>query len=188
MANELSEQIERAARRTAPVVQGVTDAQLGDPTPCSEYDVRALLNHLFHVVVGFQALAAKDTADFSTTPDYLEGDWRTRFAEETDRLVAAWGEPGTLEGKSQGFGMPQRTVAQMVLGDLTVHGWDLARATGQPYAPDEDSVDGLLPAFAELAPTAREMGMMGEEVPVPPDAPPFDRLLGTMGRDPGWKA
>ncbi|WP_344524644.1 TIGR03086 family metal-binding protein [Streptomyces albiaxialis] len=187
MANELSELMERSAHRTVPVVQGVTDARLGDPTPCSEYDVRDLLNHLFHVVVGFQALAAKGTADFSTTPDYLDGDWRARFGEETGRLVAAWGEPGTLEGKSQGFGMPQRTVAHMVLGDLTVHGWDLARATGQAYAPDDDVVGELLPAFEGMGPMAREMGVLGEEVPVPAGAPPFERLLGLMGRDPRWK-
>lgn len=188
MTNELSEMMSRAGERTGAVVRGVSDAQLTEPTPCSEYDVRALLNHLFHVVVGFQALAAKSTADFTTTPDYVAGDWRARFGEETARLAAAWAAPDALEGVSQGMNMPQRTVAHMVLGDITIHGWDLARATHQEYEPDAVAVAELAPAFAALAPQAREMGMFGEAVPVPPGASPLETMIAGTGRDPGWKS
>ncbi|MGW8376038.1 TIGR03086 family metal-binding protein [Streptomyces sp. ODS28] len=175
-----------AARAADPVVRGVRDAQLVSATPCGAYDVRALLNHLFHVVVGFQSLAAKEAVDFSVTPDYLEGDWRGRFGAETEMLARAWSAPDALEGISGGMGLPQRTVAHMVLGDLTVHAWDLARATGQPFTPDEDAVAEVTPTFAELAPTGRKMGVFGEELPIPADAPTFDRLLGVTGRDPAW--
>ncbi|MDJ1131359.1 TIGR03086 family metal-binding protein [Streptomyces iconiensis] len=178
--------LDRAARATGQVVRGVTDADLARPTPCAEYDVRGLLNHLFHVAVEFQKLAAKGTADFSATPDYVEGDWRVRFGDETGRLVEAWSAPDALEGVSQGMGMPQRTVAHMVMGDLAIHGWDLSRATGQDYAPDEAVLAELVPAFAELAPLARKMGQFGEEVPVPADATSLERLLAGTGRDPGW--
>ncbi|WP_326685862.1 MULTISPECIES: TIGR03086 family metal-binding protein [unclassified Streptomyces] len=186
MTNDISSLIDSAARTTAPVVRGTTDEQLTAPTPCSEYDVRALLNHLFHVVIEFQKLAARQEADFSTTPDRLEGEWRTRFEEETDRLAAAWSDPDALEGVSQGMGLPQRTVAHMVLGDLVVHGWDLARATGQDYTPAEAALAEVIPAFEQMAPMARKAGVFGEEVPAPPGATPFETLLAGTGRDPGW--
>ncbi|MGI5350848.1 TIGR03086 family metal-binding protein [Streptomyces sp. CA-250714] len=186
MTNALAPLIDSAARATEPVVRGVKDEQLTWPTPCTEYDVRALLNHLFHVVVGFQALAARGTFDFSTTPDYLEGDWRTRFGDETVKLAEAWSHPDALEGVSQGMGLPQRTVAHMVMGDLVVHGWDLARATGQDYRPDPAALGEAGPALEEMAPMARKAGAFGEEIPPPPDATPFERVLMCTGRDPHW--
>ncbi|QPP09989.1 TIGR03086 family protein [Streptomyces bathyalis] len=190
MTNEFSALLEGAVQQARPVVHGVRDEQLGVPTPCSEYDVSALLNHLIHVVVGFQALAARGTADFTTTPDYLDGgkaDWRTRFDEETARLVEAWSAPGALEGTSQGMGLPQRTVGGMVLGDLTVHAWDLARATGQDFSPYEPSLPVLLEGWRELAPMGRKMNVFGEPFPVPESASPFDELVALSGRDPGWR-
>ncbi|MFI0862460.1 TIGR03086 family metal-binding protein [Streptomyces smyrnaeus] len=186
MANALSPLIDSAARATDPVISGIKDEQLTWPTPCSEYDVRALLNHLFHVVVSFQALAARGTADFSTTPDYLEGDWRSRFGDETVKLAEAWSAPDALEGVSQGMGLPQRTVAYMVMGDLVIHGWDLARATGQDYRPDPAALGEVGPEFEEMAPMARKAGVFGEEIPPPPEATPLERLLMLTGRDPGW--
>ncbi|MEU3194990.1 TIGR03086 family metal-binding protein [Streptomyces sp. NPDC006992] len=186
MANTISPLIDSAARATDPVVRGVRDEQLSLPTPCADYDVRALLNHLFHVVIGFQALAGRGTADFSSTPDRLTGDWRARFREETVELAKAWSAPDALEGVSQGMGLPQRTVAHMVMGDLLVHGWDLARATDQDYRPDPAALDEAGPAFAEMAPMARKAGVFGEEIPPPPGATPFERLLMLSGRDPGW--
>jgi uncharacterized protein (TIGR03086 family) len=189
MTNEITELLDGAAGRARPVVRGVKESDLGAPTPCDEYDVRDLLNHLFHVVVGFQALAAKGTADFTTTPDYLgDGDWRSRFEEETARLVQAWSAPGALEGTSQGMGMPQRTVGEMVLGDLTVHSWDLARATGQDFAPYGPSVPVLREGLGALAPMARKMNVFGEPFPVSEGASPFEQVLAVTGRDPGWSA
>jgi uncharacterized protein (TIGR03086 family) len=189
MTNEISGLLAGAAREARPVVHGVREDQLGDPTPCSEYDVRALLNHLLHVVVSFQALAAKGTADFSATPDRVgeSGDWRGLFDDETARLVTAWSAPGALEGTSQGMGLPQRTVGGMVLGDLTVHAWDLARATGQDFTPYEPSLPTLVEGWRQLAPTGRKMGVFGEPFPVPEGASPFDELLALSGRDPGWR-
>ncbi|WP_030252275.1 TIGR03086 family metal-binding protein, partial [Streptomyces sp. NRRL S-455] len=129
--NKISELLDAASARTCPVVRAVRDEQLTCPTPCSEYDVRALLNHLFLVVANFQALAAREPVEFGETPDVVTGDWRGSFEEETARLREAWDAPGAEEGLVGGMGLPARTVGLMVLGDLAVHGWDLARATGQ---------------------------------------------------------
>ncbi|MFF7676829.1 maleylpyruvate isomerase N-terminal domain-containing protein [Actinacidiphila glaucinigra] len=97
MTTRTGEPLAAARDRALPLVRALPDDALDAPTPCAGYDVRNLLNHLFHVVVGFQALAAREEADFSVTPDRLAeyGDgWRARFEEETGRLVAAWAVPG----------------------------------------------------------------------------------------------
>ncbi|MEU8676887.1 TIGR03086 family metal-binding protein [Streptomyces sp. NPDC048560] len=184
---KMSELLAAARAQALPVVAGIDDGQLGDPTPCSEYEVRALVNHLFQVVVNFKALAAKRPADFGETPDVVTGDWRGAFARETAELVTAWGAPGAEDGVTGGMKLPARTVGLMVLGDLTVHAWDLARATGQDFVPDPAAVDVAGPALAELAPQAREGKVFGEPVPLPAGASPFEQLLALTGRDPGWR-
>ncbi|MEU0969509.1 TIGR03086 family metal-binding protein [Streptomyces sp. NPDC005917] len=187
----IGELLGRARDGALPVVRGISDGTLGGPTPCAEYDVKALVNHLFQVIVEFQKLAEKGSVDFTRTPDRVgEGaDWRERFADEAERLVAAWSVPGAEDGKAGAMDMPARTVGAMALLDLTVHGWDLARATGQrePSA-DPAVVAELAGQVAGLAPTARAMGVFGEPVAVAEGASAFERLLAETGRDPGWKA
>ncbi|WP_189863454.1 TIGR03086 family metal-binding protein [Streptomyces poonensis] len=182
----ISDLLEAASVRAVPVVRGVADERLGDPTPCAEYSVRELVNHLTHVVVGFQAYAAKGQADFSTTPDYIgdDPDWRARFTAEARKLVDAWAAPGADEGTAGQLGLPARTLGQMALLDLLVHAWDLAVATGQDFEPDPVVVAALEPAVARMAPMAREWKAFGDPAPVPADASPFERLLATTGRDP----
>ncbi|MFF2960675.1 TIGR03086 family metal-binding protein [Streptomyces sp. NPDC057963] len=184
---KISELLETAAGRAVPVLAGIDDSSLGDPTPCAEYDVRALINHLFHVVVNFQALAARKEVDFGEVPDAVTGDWRARFGEETAELVAAWAVPGADEGTAGAMGLPARTVGNMVLGDLTVHAWDLARATGQEFVPDESVLNEIGPGLAAMAPMAREAKVFGEPHPVPVGAGPFEQVLALTGRDPGWR-
>ncbi|MGW7410934.1 TIGR03086 family metal-binding protein [Streptomyces sp. NPDC054863] len=186
MTDKISDLLAVAAAHAEPVVRGVDDGQLGARTPCAEYDVRELLNHLFHVVVGFQALAADKEADFSTTPDYLQEGWRDRFAAETALLVAAWAAPGADEGTKGSMNLPARTVGSMALLDLTVHAWDLARATGQDFAPDEEGVRALGALVTQMGPTARQMNVFADACPVPEGATPFEELLASTGRRPGW--
>lgn len=174
-----------AATHAVPLVRGTADESLGAPTPCAEYDVRALLNHLFAIVVHFQALAAKQSADLSDVPDRLaEPDWRSRFEAETTKLVTAWSAPGADEGTTGSMDMPARTVGSMVLLDLTVHIWDLARATGRSCEPDPAVVAGLTQEVERMAPMARKAKIFAEPVDLPEGATPFERLLAMTGRDP----
>ncbi|MFE8914667.1 TIGR03086 family metal-binding protein [Streptomyces globisporus] len=186
MTQTIGELLETAAGRALPVVRGIDDGQLAARTPCAEYDVRALLNHLFLVVVNFQALAAREDVDFGREPEFVTGDWRGRFGDETARLVKAWSVPGVEEGTTGQMGLPARTVGLMVLGDLTVHAWDLARATGTDFVPEPSVLDEVGPGLAAMAPQAREMKVFGEPFPVPESATAFERLLAVTGRDPGW--
>ncbi|MFD6877103.1 MULTISPECIES: TIGR03086 family metal-binding protein [unclassified Streptomyces] len=186
MTEKISDLLEAAAAGASRVVRGVDDRQLGARTPCAEYDVGALLDHLFHVVIGFQALAARKEADFTHTPHYLDEGWRDRFDVETARLVEAWAVPGADEGTTGAMNLPARTVGSMVLLDLTVHVWDLARATGQDFAPDEDGVRALDALVTDMGPTARRMNMFADPFPAPPGATAFTALLAATGRDPHW--
>ncbi|MEU0397615.1 TIGR03086 family metal-binding protein [Streptomyces sp. NPDC006208] len=190
MTNSISDLLRSAADQAVPIVRGITDDHLADPTPCAEYDVRQLTDHLMQVVINFQALAAKGHPDFGVEPHFVEGggDWRARFAAETAALVSAWAAPGAEEGTSGRMGLPARTVGTMVLGDLTVHAWDLARATGQEFTPDPVVVAEVWPALTELAPKAREGGVFAEPVTVGTEVSDFDRVLALTGRDPQWRA
>ncbi|MDH6608138.1 uncharacterized protein (TIGR03086 family) [Streptomyces sp. SAI-208] len=184
----IGELLGRARERAVPVVGRIPDAALGAATPCAQYDVKELVNHLFQVIVQFQRLAAKEPSDFGevAADRVAEGpDWRERFAAEADRLVAAWSAPGAEEGTTGAMEMPARLVGAMALLDLTVHAWDLARATGQEYGvPDDAVTEELTGAVARLAPTAREMGVFGEPVAVAEGASDFERLLAGTGREP----
>ncbi|NUT25620.1 MAG: TIGR03086 family protein, partial [Streptomyces sp.] len=183
----IGELLAMARERAVPVVRGIPDTALDAPTPCAEYDVKDLVNHLFQVIVQFQRLAVKEASDFGETPDRVGAGgagsgWRERLADEADRLVAAWSAPGAEDGRTGGMNMPARLVGSMALLDLTVHVWDLARATGQDYpGADEAVVAELSGAVAELAPTARKMGVFGEPVPEPEGASRFERLLALTG-------
>ncbi|MEU3452572.1 TIGR03086 family metal-binding protein [Micromonospora sp. NPDC006766] len=187
MTTKTSELLAVAAPRTVAVVQRISDDQLDLPTPCSDYSVRDLLNHVFDVVVNFQALAQRQEVDWSAKTDHLTEGWRDRFAAETVRLVEAWSDPAALEGVSPGMGLPQETVGDMALIDLAVHGWDLARATGQPVVEADPAVLAAGHAFMDrMGDTGQRMGAFGEPVPTTSDVADLDRLLARTGRDPAW--
>jgi uncharacterized protein (TIGR03086 family) len=186
MDHRISDLLAAAAARAEPVERGVDDDRLGAGTPCAEYDVRGLLNHLFHVVVEFQKPAAKGDVDFTSTPGRVAGDWRARFAEECARLVRAWAAPGAEEGTADAMDLPARTLGSLALLDLTVHAWDLARATGQDFVPDAEGVRVLESVVARMGPNARRMKVFGEPLPVPEGATPLEALLASTGRDPYW--
>ncbi|EEP72794.1 hypothetical protein MCAG_03121 [Micromonospora sp. ATCC 39149] len=186
MTTKTSELLADAAPRAVAVVRGISDDQFDLPTPCEDYTVRVLLNHLFHAVVNFQTMAARQPVDLTDEGDLLTDGWRERFAAETQRLVQAWADPAALEGVSPGTGLPQETVGDMAVTDLTVHAWDLARATGQPYEAAPATIATLNAFMDRMGETSRQMGTFAAPVAAPPDATELDRALARMGRDPGW--
>jgi uncharacterized protein (TIGR03086 family) len=178
----------------ARVVAGVRDDQLTGPTPCTGTSVAALLDHLDGLTVAFRQAAEKSPPAGGPSADaaHLVSDWRTRIPEQLDALAAAWSSPGATEGQTEiaGMRMPAAATCVVALNEVLIHGWDLAVATGQDYRADPVSAQACLEfgqGFAAAAPEARDE-MYGPEVPVPDDAPVFDRLLGQTGRDPGWTA
>ncbi|WP_369043838.1 TIGR03086 family metal-binding protein [Streptomyces sp. Midd1] len=178
----------------ARLAEGVTDAHLDGATPCPEYAVHHLLGHLTGLAVAFRDAARKDlgattdTAPDSALPD-IGPDWREALPKALDELADAWRDPAAWTGTTRAGGvtLPGPVAGAVVADELVVHGWDLARATGQEYAPDEAALQaahGFLAAVAE-DPTGGG-GIFGPVVPVPDDTPLLNRAIGLSGRDPGW--
>ncbi|MFE0418243.1 TIGR03086 family metal-binding protein [Streptomyces tendae] len=181
-------------RILARLADGVRDDRLADPTPCPDLAVRNLLGHLTGLAVAFRDAARKDlgpTTDTSpevSVPDVGPG-WREELAQVLGELADAWREPDAWTGMTRagGIDLPGDVAGAVVADELVIHGWDLARATGQEYVPDPAALEaayGLLAAAAEEA--DRDAGMFGPVVPVPADAPLLEHAVGLSGRDPGW--
>jgi uncharacterized protein (TIGR03086 family) len=181
-----------AAAEVARIVAGVRDDQLTDPTPCAGTSVAGMLDHLVGLTLAFRMAAEKKPMQGAPRADaaQLSPDWRERLPQQLVALVAAWQQPAASEGMAEAGGaqLPAPMMGLVALNEVLVHGWDLAVATGQPYRPDPSAADRCLQLaddFEKAAPGARD-SIYGPVVPVPDDAPPFDRLLGRTGRDPGW--
>jgi uncharacterized protein (TIGR03086 family) len=169
----------RATERTSAVVRGTREEQFGTPTPCEKFDVRDLIHHLEWVADLFESLGRAG-------PMVEQGPYTGDFPERAERTLAVWSRPEAWEGTSPGRGLPMATLGQMYLVDLVVHGWELARATGQPYEPEPEAVARALDFTDQMVEMGRQRGAFGPPVPVPDDAPALDRLLGIVGRDPAW--
>jgi uncharacterized protein (TIGR03086 family) len=182
-----------AADQLAAVVAAVPDDALDGPTPCPEMTVAALLDHIAGLSLAFTWAATKEPAPGGVAApqadaDALPGDWRTLIPERLAALASAWQAPEAWEGMTMAgpIEMPAPDAALVALDELVVHGWDLARATGQPYAPADaslDAVESFVAQFSEPVP-----GLFGAAVPVADDAPRLDRVVALTGRDPGWSA
>ncbi|MBC9726911.1 TIGR03086 family metal-binding protein [Streptomyces sp. TRM68367] len=181
-------------RIVARLAAGVTDEQLGGVTPCPEYAVHHVLGHLLGLAVAFRDAGRKelgattDTSPDSALPDLGPG-WREELPKVLDELADAWRDPKAWTGMTRagGVDLPGDVAGAVAADELVIHGWDLARATGQEYTPDPAALQasyGLLSAAAEEA--ERDAGMFGAVVPVPPGAPLLERAVGLSGRDPGW--
>ena len=179
-----------ATAALATLVRGVRDDQLDGPTPCPAYTVADLLDHIGGFPVAFTAAARKEQleggADPSGDGSRLEEGFRERIAASLDELAEAWHDPAAYDGMTQAgpVELPGEVAAMVALNETVVHGWDLARATGQAYDPDPVAVGTCLDfAFGF---SVEGEGPFGPPVPVPDEAPALDRLAGATGRDPRW--
>lgn len=181
-----------ACREVTRLVRGVPDTGLSGPTPCPDYTVAQLLAHLVGLTVAFRDAAAKKlgpTTDRPPGPQVapsLDDGWREVLPWQLDELAAAWRDPGAWEGHTRvgGVDLPGSMTGLFALNEVLVHGWDLARGTGQGYEADEPS---LRAAYGLLRGDRPADGPFGEPVPVPADAPLLDRVIGLTGRRPDWR-
>jgi uncharacterized protein (TIGR03086 family) len=182
----------------ATVIAAVRAEDLGRRTPCTDFDLAVLRDHVLGWLQFFAAALA-DPQRRTRRPDpvaYRAADDPRDHGElvrECARTVAAAVRSGVQDGDvavSQAR-MSGPSVLGMMLGEYLVHGWDLARALERPWDPPRAAVTAGLDFFAGMvSPQYRggDAGFFAEEVPVPADAPALDRLLGFAGRDPRWTA
>jgi uncharacterized protein (TIGR03086 family) len=174
------EQLAAAAEVTEGLIGGVTPDQLHLPTPCPDYDVTTLLDHLVGWARNFADKANGVTPPADPAHVDAGDDPRASFHEASARLVDGYRKGGSAEA-------PPLAV---VLMETVTHGWDLAAATGQAAPYPADAVEAaLVGGHAFLAPEFRGDGKsFGDEVEAAPDASALDRLVAFMGRDPSWSS
>ncbi len=185
-----------AAKRLADLVAGVPDAMLSVPTPCPDYRLGDLIDHVGGLALAFTGAATKDTGNAtaqapSGDASRLGDDWRTRIPRDLAALAGAWNEPGAWTGmtKAGGVELPGEVAGIVALDELVLHGWDVSRASGQPYDQDPgllEAVHGFVLQFAGPGQEQARQGLFGPVVDVPDDAPLLDRVVGLAGRDPAW--
>ncbi|HET9142423.1 TIGR03086 family metal-binding protein [Actinophytocola sp.] len=188
---DLQPLMEQAAEANLAVVRNVKADQLALPTPCRDWDVRTLANHL----VFWSALRSEVAARKLDPPsgeesdvDHITDDWVRVYERQLTGAVAAWAEPGAWEGVTgmAGGQMPAPTIGRMIIGELVLHGWDLAKATGQELVCPPGLAEEIYTGTVQFAEMGREYQIFGEPVAVPDDAPALVRALGLSGRDPNW--
>jgi uncharacterized protein (TIGR03086 family) len=164
------------------VIAGVGVEQYDDKTPCTEWTVRDLLEHMIGVVAGLGAAAAGTApARFELAPDPA-----AQFQGAAAANLAAWRTPGVLDRVvDAGPGpMPGRALAGINLLDTATHTWDLATATDQPSALPDDVAHAALDASLAIVTPEMRPGRFAPAVTVPADASPTDRLVAFLGRHP----
>jgi len=190
----LSAEMASAAAETARVMNGAptgTEA-LDAPTPCPDWDLRTLLNHTIlwtsysaerraHGESVAQELMDKD---FTADPGFRED-----YARQISQAVEAWSAPQAWAGDRSvmGSATPATEVGAMLIMEMALHGWDVAKATGQEYHAGDALAETLLETVQAQAEMFRKYQGFAAAVETKPDAPAFDRALALSGRDPAWK-
>jgi uncharacterized protein (TIGR03086 family) len=183
--------MQKACASTERFVDHVTIDQLTLPTPCSAWDVRALLNHLLGTLALGEALLSDRPPAVSMGPgqlpdvDLIGDDLVKSYRVRTEALLAAATDDAIGQVHVTPIGdMPGALLAGFTTMDILVHGWDLARATGQDPTLDAELAEPLL-AFARGAITNHTRApRIGPEVAAGPGAPATDRLVAYLGRTP----
>jgi uncharacterized protein (TIGR03086 family) len=167
----------RASEWTATKVAGAV-TQLDAATPCDDWDVRTLMNHMLDTQRYFVGAARGEDVSLpaANPPKLLSDDPVADFARARSDTLSTFAEPGVLERTGPSLGI--------AFSDQLLHGWDLAEATAQ----DATMPEGLAQAAYEMIhgrfTDEQRKGVFKPEVPIAPDAPAQDKLLAYTGRDP----
>lgn len=177
-----------AAQEMSRLVAGVRDDQLDHPTPCADWTVADLLAHVHQFGSVFAHNARKRDA---RPPEALVDDWRVAIPAQLDELAGAWRQESAWQGRVSAGGVEMDAPDNAVVGieELTVHGWDLARATGQGiHVADAslDQIDRFFDLFADQIATGE--GPFGPAASPSEGATRLERTIARTGRDPSWVA
>ncbi|MGF7238691.1 MAG: TIGR03086 family metal-binding protein [Frankia sp.] len=187
--------LEPATRATADLIGGIDDALLDAPTPCPDYTLGDLLDHIGGLALAFAAAATKKTGDATSrapavVASRLGEDWRTRIPRDLAAMARAWRDPSAWSGMTRvgGIDLPGEVAGVVGLDEVVIHGWDVARASGQVYDVDQGPLVVVHDFLQRSADSARgsDRGPFGPPIRVPDTAPLLERAVGLSGRDPGW--
>jgi uncharacterized protein (TIGR03086 family) len=188
----LSAEMAAVAAEASRVVTGVPEGTLNAPTPCDDWDLRTLLNH----TILWTSYSAERRAhgesvdeelmnkDFTADPGFRED-----YAQQIGKAIGAWSDPAAWTGDRDMMGSPTPAadIGAMLLMEMALHGWDVARATGQEFSPDDKTAGALEDIVQAQAELFRKYQGFADAVEPPRNATAFERALALSGRDPSWK-
>ncbi len=172
------------------IVDGLGAEQLGNPTPCANFTVQGVLDHMMGGASAFVPAFLGEEADAETT---VSSTHRTpagevpaaEFRAAMTGLLDSVSAPGAMERMIDApFGrVPGSVFARFVAFDGLIHGWDLSTATGRAYEPPADVV-AAVSAFAHeaLGPDMRDGDTFAAEATAPPDSGELVQLVAFSGR------
>jgi uncharacterized protein (TIGR03086 family) len=183
--------LQRAVDGANVMIGGVRADELTKPTPCTDWDVKALINHMAGVCTMFTAALTGTQLEpppREPVDDLLGSDPAGSYAGISQRMLDAWRTPGALERTlAMPLGeLPGAVGINIVLGDQLLHTWDLAKALGRPYTMDADLAEATLRMMQQMMrPEFRGPGQgFAEAVPCAEGAPVQERLVAFAGRKP----
>ncbi|TCN41158.1 uncharacterized protein (TIGR03086 family) [Kribbella orskensis] len=191
---EIAERYRRRAEAFEQKVAAVRPEQWGDQSPCEKWTARDVVDHIVGMH-GYMLIPAGRSLDGATT---VQEDPLAAFQAARAAVEAVLDDPALAKQESDtpaGRMTSEAHIDQVISDDLVLHGWDLARATGQDETMDPGDVERLWSSNSSIPPEVIEMyrtpdafgpgiEVFGPEVVVPADAPLQDRLLGFIGRTP----
>lgn len=194
MTNDPRITFRAAVDQAGAVVDAVADDVLRRPTPCDDFDVRALGNHMDGVLrrVGHVLDGGAPFDVPSTVEDFTDGDRSATWKADAAALETRLEDDALLDRTvTVPFGtMPGRAALAVYVSELTTHAWDLASAIGRRDLLDDALAERSLQAMQEALPAEPRGGPIpfGPVVGVGDDAGAYERLAGWLGRDPAWTA
>ena len=168
--------LNRALDQMGDVLAAVRRDQLGDPTPCRDWDVAHLVGHVVATPHNFLQMMRGEQPDWSAGPEPVTEGWTAQFRAAADDLIHQWHQLGDAADPGQ---------VDWQTAEMAVHAWDLARATGQSTATFDPEVAERGLGFMSTAMTDDNRGgAFRPERETPADAGPYERLAAFAGRDP----
>jgi len=173
-----------------PVIHGVGEDRMDAPTPCTEWTVRDLANHFLGTSEAMRRAGANEERDptdpWGTVGDHMTPTWRVDLSAQLTGLADAWSTEEAWEGELDGAS--RQGMGDMAYVEVMLHGWDLARGSGQDVRFSDDDVAQARTVMEQIGKMGREGGAFGELVDVGDGPSDWEFVLSEGGRDPQWRA
>jgi uncharacterized protein (TIGR03086 family) len=178
---EISDRYQRLSTEFAETIAAVPADRWADPSPCEGWSARDVVRHVIDTHNMFEGFVGRKLAAGPSVDDDPGAAWDAARSQ----VLAELTDPEKAGEGFEGFFGPQtfeRAVDQFLSGDLVVHRWDLAKATGGDLTIPADEMERGWAQFREFGPALRSPNVFGPEVEVSAEADEQTRFLAFTGR------
>ena len=174
MTDSPADQLAKALDQAGQALDTVSDDNLDNPTPCSDWTVRQLAGHLAMAPARFAQMGRGEDVDWAADPGIADGEWVQTFRSSADDYLAQARELPEDKQGALGFST----------AEFAVHSWDLVQGTGADVTLDDSVAETALASMRQGLTDENRKGVFGGEVEVGDDAGAYERLVAFAGRDP----